>query len=79
MKITATWHAILREQAGYSEEEVQTNASSPAGLYRELAPDRGLRLPSESLRFAVNDEIASQETTLRDGDRVAFLPPVSGG
>lgn len=31
------------------------------------------------LRIAVNQQFAGLETPLRDGDEVAFLPPVSGG
>jgi molybdopterin synthase catalytic subunit len=30
-------------------------------------------------RTAVNAEFAPAETVLRDGDEVAFLPPMSGG
>jgi molybdopterin converting factor small subunit len=30
-------------------------------------------------RTAVNAEFAPAETALRDGDEVAFLPPMSGG
>jgi molybdopterin synthase catalytic subunit len=32
-----------------------------------------------SMSCAVNIEYARMTTTLRDGDEVAFLPPVSGG
>lgn len=31
------------------------------------------------LRIAVNQRFADLQTPLRDGDEVAFLPPVSGG
>jgi molybdopterin converting factor subunit 1 len=31
------------------------------------------------LLYAVNQEFASPATALRDGDEVAFIPPVSGG
>lgn len=32
-----------------------------------------------ALQVALNREIASLESEVRDGDEVAFLPPVSGG
>jgi len=35
--------------------------------------------PPESVRPAVNESFASWETVLSGGDRVAFLPPMSGG
>jgi molybdopterin converting factor small subunit len=31
------------------------------------------------VRAAVNDEFVAATTTLRDGDRVVFIPPVAGG
>jgi molybdopterin converting factor small subunit len=31
------------------------------------------------LSFAVNEEIVDRTRSLRDGDRLALLPPVSGG
>ena len=33
----------------------------------------------EMLRVAVNTEIATFDTEVRDGDEVAIMPPVSGG
>ena len=33
----------------------------------------------DALLLAVNEEIAKGSTPLRDGDEVAFMPPVSGG
>lgn len=43
---------------------------------KELAPileHKGL------LRVAVNEEIATFDTEVKDGDEVALMPPVSGG
>ncbi|MCW3058299.1 MAG: molybdopterin converting factor, subunit 2 [Capsulimonas sp.] len=44
-----------------------------AGRFPALAP----RLPAG--RVAVNADFAKDATVLRDGDEVAFLPPMSGG
>lgn len=41
--------------------------------YPELEPT--LRVA----RFAVNREYAPPSTALRDGDEIAFIPPVAGG
>jgi sulfur-carrier protein len=38
----------------------------------ELAPGRAVRV-------AVNHDIATSDTRLRDGDEIALLPPVTGG
>ncbi len=34
---------------------------------------------AKSLMIAVNEEYATDETTIKNRDEVAFLPPVSGG
>ena len=36
-------------------------------------------LKAENVRVAVNQDLVSGRTLLRDGDEVAFLPPVTGG
>jgi molybdopterin converting factor small subunit len=36
-------------------------------------------MPCHDLRAAVNDEMVSWDHALKDGDNVAFLPPMSGG
>ena len=33
----------------------------------------------KSLLFAINQEYAGGDEILRDGDEIAFIPPVSGG
>ena len=73
------YFAVLREQAGCSDETVSTRARSALQLYEELQRSRGLRLRPEQLRVAVNDEFADWSRPLADGDSVAFLPPVAGG
>jgi molybdopterin synthase sulfur carrier subunit len=48
-------------------------------LYEELDREYGLMLRVEHLRVAINDDFAEWDTLLLAGDRVAFLPPMSGG
>ncbi|CDQ21041.1 molybdopterin synthase subunit MoaD [Halobacillus karajensis] len=33
----------------------------------------------KSCMVAVNEEFAPEETTIQEGDTIAFIPPVSGG
>jgi len=42
-----------------------------------LHPD--LKSIEPTVRYSVNFEIADSNSTLRDGDEVAVLPPVAGG
>ncbi|TVR47852.1 MAG: MoaD/ThiS family protein [Puniceicoccaceae bacterium] len=83
MKATRTlqirFFALLREQAGCSDLSVTTEATTPAGLYRELMASHGLTMPPELLTYAVNETYVPGDTPLRDGDRLTFIPPVAGG
>lgn len=79
LKIQVRYHAILREQAGRSEESVVTAAATSAALYEELRALHSLGLSRDRLRVAVNAEFAPWEAPLQDGDTVVFIPPVAGG
>lgn len=78
-RIMVRYFAILREQRGLSEESIEAPEETPALLYERLRADHNFSLPASSLRVAINDEFASMEQDLRDGDSVAFLAPVAGG
>jgi molybdopterin-guanine dinucleotide biosynthesis protein A len=78
-RLRVRYFAVLREQAGRSTEELETQASTPRELYEELRRRRGLTLSPEFLRVAVNDEFGDWRSLLADGDTVVFLPPVAGG
>ncbi len=73
------YFAVLREQAGRSEETVATTAATPADLYEQVRAAHGFALPRAMLRVAVNDEFRDWSVALADGDRVVFIPPVAGG
>jgi molybdopterin converting factor subunit 1 len=73
------YFAVLREQAGRSEETRETSAATPADLYEEVRAAHGFALPRSMLRVAVNDEFRDWTTALANGDRVVFVPPVAGG
>ncbi|MDA8384208.1 MAG: molybdopterin converting factor subunit 1 [Betaproteobacteria bacterium] len=79
------YFARLRENLGVAAEQI----ALPAGVVdvatlawhlrargdawaRELAPER-------PIRAAVNQAMARGETRIRDGDEIAFFPPVTGG
>jgi molybdenum cofactor guanylyltransferase len=78
-RLNVRYFAVLREQAGRSSEDIETQATTPRELYEELRRRRGLTLAPEFLRVAVNDEFGDWRSPLADGDSVVFLPPVAGG
>jgi len=78
-KITIQYYAILREQRGIDEEQIETAAQTACELYAELKEKYCFPLEQNSLKVAVNDEFSEWKTALNSGDAVVFIPPVSGG
>ena len=77
--LTVEYYALLREQAGRREEQLQSQARTPRELYAELARRYPFTLPAELLRVAINAEFADWTQPLHEGDAIVFLPPVAGG
>jgi molybdopterin converting factor subunit 1 len=73
------YYAVLREQAGCNEETVDTQATTPAELYAQLASRHPFKLAPAQLKVALNSEFSDWNTALRHGDTVVFIPPVAGG
>jgi sulfur-carrier protein len=73
------YFAILREQRGLNTEKLETTSATPVALYEELRARHGFTLPADRVRAAVNDTFVDSTATLREGDRVVFIPPVAGG
>jgi molybdenum cofactor guanylyltransferase len=79
MQLKIQYYALMREQAGRSEETVETSAATPADLYAELVSRYGFTLSLEQLKVAVNSEFSDWSQKLKQGDAVVFIPPVAGG
>ncbi len=77
--IKVQYYALLREQAGRSDEALETSARTPRELYEELKGRHPFSLAPEMLRVAVNAEFGEWSQPLCDGDSVVFIPPVAGG
>jgi molybdopterin synthase catalytic subunit len=73
MGVTVRLFAGLRERAGWSRREVE------AATVADVWPQLGLGDEPGGLLYAVNQEYATRDTELADGDEVALIPPVSGG
>ena len=77
--VRVQYFAILREQSGRREEQIDTSARNPGELYDELRARYAFTLDRSSLRVAVNEEFGSWEQPLISDDSVVFIPPVAGG
>jgi molybdopterin converting factor small subunit len=79
IKIRIRYYAVLREQRGISEEELETCAVSPRDLYETLRGEHEFSLEPEQLKVVINDAFSTWDTALTAGDTVVFIPPVAGG
>lgn len=79
MTLEVCYFGLLAERRGLPEERVESGASTAADLYLDLDVLHGLGLAMSDLRVAVNDDFVSWNHPLAQGDRVALLPPMSGG
>ncbi len=83
--ITVLYFARLKESLNYSTEEIDLPAdvSSIAALKLHLAK-RGeawanLFNGQQTIRAAINHALVENDAVIKNGDEVAFFPPVTGG
>ncbi len=82
--IKVLYFARLREALGLAGEELGLpQQATVAGLMELLVARGGAWAPafdgSQPLRAAVNQSLVKNSATIKDGDEVAFFPPVTGG
>lgn len=75
--IQVRYFAVLRERMGRDGEQLETaQAATVAEVWGCVSG--GAPLPANTL-CAINLEYADPAAAVRDGDEVAFFPPVTGG
>jgi sulfur-carrier protein len=83
MKVAVRYFASIREAIGRSAEAVETQATTLGALRDEMIARGGAHAEAlargKSLRMALDQAMADDSATLRDGAEVAFFPPVTGG
>ena len=81
MRVTVRLFARLRDIAGSPELARDVAPGATIGsVWRELTRDFPALAPYErTMSSAVNADYARMDHAVRDGDEIAFLPPVSGG
>ena len=78
MNIHVLFFASLKEHLGKAEMQLELASSQDiSALWTMLSTDIEA-LPGQVL-FAVNQEYVDADYQLKDGDEVAFFPPVTGG
>jgi len=82
VSVKVLYFASLKEALGMGSETVELppGVTTVGGLRDWLASQGRDKLASaRNLRCAVNQDMASAEAAVRDGDEIAFFPPVTGG
>lgn len=78
MTVTALLFAQYRAHTGLDELEIEVpDGATVRRAATEVSARTGLEL--SGAMCAVNERYSRPEQALQAGDRVAFLPPVSGG
>ena len=81
MSIRILFFASIADVTGKREMALEMPASADvAAIYARLVQEfPGLEARRASVLCAINFEFARPDSPVRDGDEVAFFPPVSGG
>ena len=81
MNVRLLLFAVLRDITGKSEAELSLrDGTSAADVWQTLRTQYPkLADYNHPPLVAVNEAYAKPETVLRDGDELAFIPPVAGG
>jgi sulfur-carrier protein len=81
--ITLKYFASLKTIAGKEEERLdvgsETTVQQLSETLSKTAPKIGEMIQGKKILVSVNQDVATLDTVIHDGDEVAFLPPFSGG
>ena len=85
MNIRLIYFARLREDMGISGDlfELPPGVSDVKSLRAALVARGGASAvalgPAKAVRVSVNQDLARDDTPVKQGDEIAFFPPVTGG
>lgn len=82
--IKVLFFARIRDQVGCTELDVELpdtvdNIEGFTGAIKARGAAFDEALSDPNVLIAVNQEMASGQTTVEDGDEIAYFPPVTGG
>jgi molybdopterin converting factor subunit 1 len=81
--VTLKYFASLRTIAGKEEDQLdlgnETTVQQLSEFLAKTNPQLGEMIQGKKILVSVNQDVATLDTIIHDGDEVAFLPPFSGG
>ncbi|MCY4051630.1 MAG: MoaD/ThiS family protein [Gammaproteobacteria bacterium] len=76
MNITVKVFASLREDLGIDSANIRLSGEvTTLDVWKEITDKQ----PPSNLLCAINHQYVGFDETVRDGDEIAFFPPVNGG
>ena len=79
LKYFASLKSIAEKEEDRLEIKSPITIDQLSDIISETTPKMGAMVREKKVLISVNQEMASADTLIRDGDEVAFLPPFSGG
>jgi molybdopterin converting factor subunit 1 len=80
MKVKLLYFAVLRDIAGKRDDLVEVpEGTRAADLWQRLRERHHALRDVAQPMTAINESYADADQVLRDGDELAFIPPVAGG
>ncbi|MDP2953472.1 MAG: molybdopterin converting factor subunit 1 [Chloroflexota bacterium] len=79
MKVKVRLFATYREKVGRGELEMEVEEGATIGTVAQRLEKDFPQLRLRPLIAALNSQYVEPDALLREGDEVAFLPPMSGG
>ena len=83
--IKILYFARIKESLGVGQESIDipsdvTNIATLTAWLRQRGANWQTELaPGKALRVAVNQTMVGMDTSILDGDEIAYFPPVTGG
>ncbi len=77
--ITVRYFAVFRENAGTTAETLTADVATAADVFEITRERHRSAEPAGHCKVAINDELATWQTAVNDGDTVLLFPPVAGG
>ena len=79
LQIQVVYFAKIRELTGLDHETFSiSKGSNPTDLLASINEKHQIDIGS-NFKIAVNDAFSDWDVKLNDGDRLVFIPPVTGG
>lgn len=80
MKLQLLLFGITRDIIGQSKIELDYTGPSNIESFKDMLKDKYPEMSELShFKIAVNQEFARDNQSIREGDEIALIPPVSGG